>query len=378
VKKLILWISVLAALPAGALQAQNIVGTWQGELKAPVPKPPRIVVQISMENDRPKGVTYSIDQAGGQPFPASAISFDGSVLKMTVATIAGSYEGRLSADGNSITGTWNAGGQPLPLILARATPETAWTIPDPPPPVTLMSKDAKPSFEVATIKPSKPEERFSLLVNRSGMMNTTNTSLSDLIKFAYGVHPRQITGGPAWIETERYTISAKPDTAGMPNPDQLKAMVQKLLSERFELVFHRDKKELPVYAITVTKTGHKLTKADNPLGLPGFSGGGPRGMLVRNATIEELAGVLQSNVLERPVVDQTGLGSVRWDFTLKWTPDASQIALAGAPQNPPAPDADAPPDIFAAFQQQLGLKLDSAKAPVDVLVIDKVERPSAN
>jgi uncharacterized protein (TIGR03435 family) len=164
----------------------------------------------------------------------------------------------------------------------------------------------------------------------------------------------------------------------MPNPDQLKAMVQKLLSERFELVFHRDKKELPVYAITVTKTGHKLTKADNPLGLPGFSGGGPRGMLVRNATIEELAGVLQSNVLERPVVDQTGLGSVRWDFTLKWTPDASQIALAGAPQNPPAPDADAPPDIFAAFQQQLGLKLDSAKAPVDVLVIDKVERPSAN
>ena len=140
-----------------------------------------------------------------------------------------------------------------------------------------MSKDAKPSFEVATIKPSKPEERFSLLVNRSGMMNTTNTSLSDLIKFAYGVHPRQITGGPAWMETEKYTISAKPDTAGMPNPDQLKAMVQKLLSERFELVFHRDKKELPVYAITVTKTGHKLTKADNPLGPSRVQWRGPPG-----------------------------------------------------------------------------------------------------
>jgi uncharacterized protein (TIGR03435 family) len=164
----------------------------------------------------------------------------------------------------------------------------------------------------------------------------------------------------------------------MPNPDQLKAMVQKLLSERFELVFHRDKKELPVYAITLTKTGHKMTKADNPLNLPGFSGGGPRGMLVRNATIEEFAGVLQANVLERPVVDQTGLGSVRWDFTLKWTPDASQIALSGGPNPPPPSDADAPPDIFAAFQQQLGLKLESAKAPVDVLVIDKVEKPSAN
>jgi uncharacterized protein (TIGR03435 family) len=234
---------------------------------------------------------------------------------------------------------------------------------------------------VSTIKPSKPEERFSLFVNRSGMLNSTGTSLSDLIKFAYDLHPRQITGGPAWSETEKYDITAKPDTEGIPNGTQLKMMLQKLLAERFELKFHRDKKELSVYAITVAKPGPpKLTKDDtNPTGLPLFAGGGPRGMLVRNSTIEQFAQIMQANVLERPVVDQTGLGEQKWDFTLKWTPDAAQMIAAGAPPNalPPA-DADAPPDIYAAMQQQLGLKLESTKAPVDVLVIDKVEKPSAN
>jgi uncharacterized protein (TIGR03435 family) len=214
------------------------------------------------------------------------------------------------------------------------------------------------------------------------MLNTTDSSLSDLIKFAYDLHPRQITGGPAWIETEKYDISAKPDTEGIPNGRQLKMMVQKLLAERFELKFHRDKKELSAYAITVAKPGPpKLTKNDsNPTGLPGFGGGGPSGMLVRNATIAEFANVLQSRLLERPVVDQTGLGTQRWDFVLKWTLDAGQMAAAGAPPNaqPPADNADAPPDIFAAMQQQLGLKLESTKAPVDVMVIDKVEKPSAN
>jgi uncharacterized protein (TIGR03435 family) len=122
-----------------------------------------------------------------------------------------------------------------------------------------MPADAKPVFEVATIKPAKPEERFSLLVNRSGMLNTTSTSLSDPLKFAYDLHPRQITGGPAWLESEKFDVSGKPDTAGIPSINQLKAMVQGLLAERFELKFHRDKKELSVYAITVGKTGVKMT-----------------------------------------------------------------------------------------------------------------------
>jgi uncharacterized protein (TIGR03435 family) len=242
-----------------------------------------------------------------------------------------------------------------------------------------MAADAKPQFEVATIKPSAPGERFSILVNRSGLLTTTNTTLSDLIKFAYGLHPRQITRGPAWLESEHFTITAKPDTEGMPNGPQLKTMMQKLLEDRFKLKFHTEKKELSVYAITVTKTGAKLTKNDSGGSLPGFGGGGPRGLNAMNATMAEFAGMLQLNILDQPVVDQTGLGATRYNFILKWTPDASQIQLAGGPVPPPAADnADAPPDLFLAFQQQLGLKLESTKALADVMVIDGVEKPSEN
>jgi uncharacterized protein (TIGR03435 family) len=181
---------------------------------------------------------------------------------------------------------------------------------------------------------------------------------------------------------EKYDVTGKPDTAGMLSIRQLRMMVQKLLAERFALAFHREKKELPVYAITVGKSGVKLTKNDsNPNGLPGFRGGGQRGLNVMNATMDEFASMLQANILERPVVDQSGLGAARYDFTLKWTPDASQRPLGGGPEGnaPPAADnPDAPPDLFGAFEQQLGLSLKSTKAPVDVLVIDHVEKPSAN
>ena len=120
---------------------------------------------------------------------------------------------------------------------------------------------------MATIKPADPRTLFTL-VNRSGMLNTTST-LSAIIKFAYDLHPRQITKGPAsWLESEKFDISAKPDTAGIPNPAQLKMMVQKLLKERFQLAFHNEK-ELSV-AITVTKTGPKITKSQSGNNFPAF------------------------------------------------------------------------------------------------------------
>jgi uncharacterized protein (TIGR03435 family) len=377
-KRRILWIIAVIALSGSALFAQNLTGTWQGTLKAGA-QDLRLAIKISLDDDKLKAVSYVVDMPGNMA-PASAVSQSGSTVKITFAAVNGSYEGKLSADGNAMTGTWNQG-QPLPLNLARATPDTAWTIPEPPPPPKQMPADAKPVFEVATIKPSKPEERFSLLVNRSGMLNTTSTSLSDLLKFAYDLHPKQITGGPAWLESEKFDVTGKPDTAGIPSINQLKMMVQGLLAERFELKFHRDKKELSVYAITLAKSGAKMTvEASNPNGLPGY-GGGPRGFNVRNSTMAEWANVLQANILDQPVVDQTGLGAARYNFILKWTPDAAQLSRLGPlPPGavPGADDPDAPPDLFLAFEQQLGLRLQSTKAPVDVLVIDHVEKPSAN
>jgi uncharacterized protein (TIGR03435 family) len=379
--KLLVYTFALATLHAGALFGQTFNGTWQGVLK--IPQAPngelRVVIKISTTDaERLAALFYSIDQ-GGQPISATTVTASGSNLKMTLAPLNGSYEGRLSTDAKTIVGTWSQG-TPLPLTLTRATPETTWTIPDPPPPPVRMSADANPGFEVATIKPSDPGKPGKLFTVRGQNVVTVNTTLDDLITMAYNIHVKQIAGAPAWLESEKYDLEVKPDVPGQPNVAQLKIIIQKLLADRFQLKFHRDKQELSVYAITVAKTGAKLTKSQaDPNSLPGlFFGRGNPGTSfnVRNATLAEVAGVLQGSVLDKPVVDQTGL-TEKYDFTLKFTPEAGQMAGFG-PQPPATDSPDAPPDVFAAFEQQLGLKLSSTRAPADVLVIDRVEKPSGN
>jgi uncharacterized protein (TIGR03435 family) len=369
-------IIALAALSAGTLFAQNITGTWQGTLQAG--KELRIVIKISRtDTEALKALMYSIDQSG-QGISASAITLQGSAVKMSVPGIGGTYEGKLSADANSITGTWIQGPSPLPLNLKRATSETAWTIPDPPARLKPMPADANPVFEVATIKPSKPGTPGKGFGVRGRHFSTKNTSVSDIITFAYGVHARQITGGPAWLETDKYDLDAQPDGEGQPNDKQWKTMVQKLLADRYKLTFHREKKELSVYAIVVGKTGPKLTKSEgDPNGLPALFFRRLGMLPARNATIADFAGLMQAAVLDRPVVDQTRLPG-RYDFTLTWTPDEFQFG--GQVPNTPAPpgNAEAPPDLFTAMQQQLGLKFESTKAPAEVLAIDHVEKPSEN
>jgi uncharacterized protein (TIGR03435 family) len=378
-KKLVLGIIALVCSPAIALQAQNITGTWQGTLK-PGPKDLRIVIKISMGDDKLKAVMYSIDQ-GGQGLPVSAVARDGSTVKITLAAINGSYEGKLSADGNTIAGTWNQGA-PLPLNLARAMPGTEWIIPEPPPPPVRMSANAKPGVDVATIKPSDPNRQGKIFTVRGQNILTINTTLNDLITMAYDIHARQVKGGPAWLDSDKYDLTVKPDVPGQPNVSQIKIVIQKLLADRFQLKFHREKQELSVYAITQLSTGAKVNKSDaDPNGLPAlFFGRAPHGMTfsVRNATMAEVAGTLQGTLLDKPAVDQTGLTG-KYDFTLKFTPDPGQMVGFGGP--PPASaidDPDAPPDLFTAFQQQLGVKLSSTKAPADVLIIDHVEKASAN
>jgi uncharacterized protein (TIGR03435 family) len=378
-------IAVALAVQGSALFAQTLTGTWQGALK--IPQAPngelRVVVKISISDaDKLKADFYSIDQQT-PAIPATSVTQSGSVLKMTIAALNGSFEGRANEEGTTITGTWTQG-TALPLTLVKATPDTAWTIPEPAPPPKMMDEKAKPEFEVATIKPSDPNRPgWGITVNRSGMFNTLNTNLSDLIKFAYDMHPKQVIGAPAWMDSDKFVISAKPDVPGMPSVNQMKVMLQKLLADRFNLKFHHDKKELSVYAITVAKGGEKIKKEENStLPIPGFGGLPQRGFNVRNATIAEFASVMQAQFMEQPVVDQTGLGDTRYSFVLKWTPDPSQSrGFGGGPSPdgpPPVPDPDAPPDLYAAMQQQLGLKMGTTKAPVDVMVIDKVDKPSEN
>jgi uncharacterized protein (TIGR03435 family) len=375
-KKSMLWMAALAALAAGAVDAQNATGTWQGALQTPRGQL-RTVIKVALDDDKLKAVLYSIDQ-GGTGMPASTFTKDGSTVKMTITAINGVYEGKMSADGNSITGTWTQGGAPTPLNLTRATPETAWVIPEPPPPPVRMAKDAKPVFEVATIKPSDPARPGKLFTVRGRDVITINTTLSDLITMAYDLHPRQITGAPAWLESEKYDVTGRPDVPGQPSVAQMKLMFQKLVADRFQLKFHREKKELGVYAMTIGKTGVKFSKSErDPNSLPGLFFTGPATTLnVTNATLAEVANLLQGAVLDKPVVDQTKL-TEKYDFTLKFTPDQSQM-LGFGPRPPAAENPDAPPDLFTAMQQQLGLRLESSKAPVDVMVVDHVEKSSEN
>jgi uncharacterized protein (TIGR03435 family) len=241
-----------------------------------------------------------------------------------------------------------------------------------------MAADAPAGFEVATIKPSDPNRPGKLFTVRGRQVMTVNTTVNDLITFAYGLHARQVTGAPEWAESEKFDVTGQPEAPGVPSQAQLRTMIQKLLADRFQLAFHREQRELPVYAILVGNSGPKLTRNDsNPNGLPSLLFKGLGVLPAMNASMADLANVMQAAVLDRPVVDKTGLPG-RYDFTLTWTPDESQFAGLGVRVPPPSGDANAPPGLFTAVQEQLGLRFDSTRAPVEVLAIDRVEKPSAN
>lgn len=243
-----------------------------------------------------------------------------------------------------------------------------------PPP--RIAADAAPAFDVAVIKPSEPGEGLTLMV-RGRQFITRASSLADLIAFAFGVHANQIIGGPSWLKTEKYDLTAQSDSESLssPNGQQLKLMLQNLLADRFGLAFHRAKKKLSVFTIVVGKTGSKLvTGSADPNRGPGVGFNRHGVMTVRSATMSDFAGFLQRYALDRPVVDRTNISGI-YSFKLAWTPDETQFEGRGFA---PAKDTGDAPDLFTAIQQQLGLKLESAKIPVDVLVIDRVEKPTAN
>jgi Protein of unknown function (DUF3738) len=172
------------------------------------------------------------------------------------------FEGTLGGDGNTIDGKWTQSADTRPLNLVRATDQTAWTIPQPPPPPALMSANAKPEFTVATIKPSRPGAPRGGYGFRGQDVLTTNVTVNWMIKLAYNVHARQISGGPVWLDSEKYDTVGRPDTPGQPSRDQMKLMIQKLLADRFQLRFHIEKRELPVYAMVVLKTGAKMAVSE--------------------------------------------------------------------------------------------------------------------
>lgn len=378
-KKLMLCMAVLAMVFGTGARAQDLAGNWQGTLKAG--KDLRIILNFYKGNkDAWSAKMYSIDQ-GAQPIEATSVTRQGAAIKIMVDAIGGTFEGKLSDDANTITGTWSQGPQPLPLVLVRATTATAWEIPPPPPPPKLLPADADPSFAVATIKPnpSGGSSMQRLTTDGHGFV-VRNGSLGDLISFAYNVQTKQIAGGPSWMDEDRYDLDARQDQDGLANDKQLRSMVRKLLEDRFKLTMHHEQREMAAFVLTVGKTGQKLTPTQSKGPLPGMgfrpAAGGVM-LRINNGTLDDLTDFLQSAVLDKPVVNQTNI-SGRFDISVKFTPDDSQFK--GHP--PKVPDADATteaaPSLFEAIAQQLGLKLSAEKAQVNMVALDHVEKPSAN
>ena len=373
-KRIAVLVLALAAVVGALAQAQDVTGTWQGTL-ALANRGLRTVVKITKDDGKLKSMFYSIDQ-GGQGLPVTKTTLDGSELTLKIDPLDLTYEGKFS--GNSITGKSTQGGQSFELDLTRTTPETAWAIPEPPAKLPPMAKDANPSFEVATIKPSKPDSPGPGFGMQGRRFSTRGTTVDDLVSFAYGVHAKQLVGGPDWLSTQRFDISAQPDAEGQPNLNQWKAMIKKLLADRFQLKTHEEKRELPVYVLTVAKTGPKLTPGEgdaDTIGGVGFSGLGK--FRASNATMFDVCEAFQAVAMDRPVIDRTELKG-RWTFALNWTPDDSQFRGLGIRMPPPAEGVEAPPPLFTAVQDQLGLKLEATKAQVDVMVVDKADKPSEN
>ncbi len=374
-KRTLLSTVALTLMFATTLHAQDkdITGNWQGTLQAG--QGLRTLLKITKDDGKLKAVMYSIDQ-GSQPFPVTSISVQGQTVNFTIKPLDVTYAGTLSADGKSIAGSATQSGHTNVLNLDHVTPEATWAIPEPP---KAMAADATPKFDVVTIKPSDPSRQGKGFGFNGTHARTFNTNLNDLIAFAYDLHPKQIVNAPAWFGTDKFDIDGVPDTPGRPTTKQLKLLVQSVLADRFQLSFHRDERELTVYAITVAKGGPKLTESiHKPTDPQGFLYRKLGQLAVTNETIKDFCDGMQGSALDKPVVDHTGL-TAHYDFTLDWTPDETQFLQFGP--RPPAPateDPNAPPVLNTALQEQLGLKIDSTKASAPVLVIDKVEKPSPN
>ena len=293
-------------------------------------------------------------------------------MKISFDEFGAIFEGKLSPDGMSMAGSLNQLSFVHPLTLSRVTPQTAWEIPKKQSP---MAAGADPGIVAATIRPSQPDDTGKGLTVQMGHIRAAHTTLSDLITYAYGVHPKQFIGAPAWVDKDRFDIAATFSGEGEPSPSQIQSLIRKLLDGSFKLRVHHAKKELPVYALSkagdTKKTALRAAISNQPEDLH-FQDLGK--LKVNGGSMQEFVFVMQSSVLDRPVIDRTGLTG-RYDFTLDWTPDDSQFRAWGAKIPHPAGGVDQPPPLTAAMQEQLGLKIESTMASVDTIVVDHVEKP---
>lgn len=242
------------------------------------------------------------------------------------------------------------------------------------PALLVLPGRAQPAeaFEVASVKPAKTGVRGYSIRPLPGRLSVSNATLGMLVAAAYRVYDFQISGGPKWLNADRYDIEAKAAGDTQPTDSQLMAMFQKLLAERFNLQAHRETKEAPVYALEIGKGGPKFQPSKESDEPPLFRVYQRRQITAARAPLSYLVEAL-SFVVGRPVVDKTGLDG-KYDYKLEWTPDETQVR-----SDESAPQAEGNvPSLASAIQEQMGLRLQSQKAPVEIIVIDRAEKASVN
>jgi uncharacterized protein (TIGR03435 family) len=225
-------------------------------------------------------------------------------------------------------------------------------------------------FEVASIKPSNADSGSSGIESGHGRIHGINVTLKRCIMGAYGIGPNQVLGGPDWITSDLFDITAKAEQPV--GGAALMSMLQTLLADRFKLALHREATPIQAYVLEIAKSGPKLEKGDGQ-GARTNSGRGE--IVATNATLDRFSEIL-SRQMDLPVVNHTGLQGV-FNLKVRWTPESAPPA-----KPPEGPIIEGPiiegPSIFTAIQQQLGLRLHAQKVSIEVLVIDRAERPSEN
>jgi uncharacterized protein (TIGR03435 family) len=234
----------------------------------------------------------------------------------------------------------------------------------------MMAADADLDWDVVSVRPSDPNNSRTTFEIRGRHVIAGNRSVETMLRVAYTLQENQVLNAPDWVKTERFDVDGIPSVEGQPSAKQFQALLRKMLTERFGLVAHTERRELPVYMLTVAKDGPKMTlDTSDPSGRPhddDSSNAGQQTVQIWNTTMREFALVMLFYT-DRPVVDETGLKD-RYDLKLKWTFDEQKAPT----------DGSAAPSLFTAIQEETGLKLEQVKRMTDVLVVDKVERPGAN
>jgi uncharacterized protein (TIGR03435 family) len=289
---------------------------------------------------------------------------------------------RISAAWTGLLLALAAGLTTMPRISAQTAPAPA----------------ADATFEVVSVKPNKSgDRRVMMSLPPTGRLTATNITLRQLLQQAFDVQDFQLVGGPSWLASDRFDITAKAPE-GAVTPAQIRPMVRAMLADRFKLITHRETRDMPIYALVVARSDGKFgpNMKVNPLDCDAvFRAGrggapppppqpgepiqcgfmiGPGTMTAGGMLLGELARSL-SPFVGRIVVDKTGLKE-RYDFQLKYAPEGRGFGPGPGPGGGEPPVDPNMPSLFTALQEQLGLKLESERGPVEVVVIDRVEQPT--